>query len=87
VPGKRAIKKKRSDTEEPSVSIEYLLVKYSDQRAVLADGDKVGITNHTMILPANEYSITLEGAGYAPASQDVVLAGTSVMRPMVLVFQ
>ncbi len=69
------------------MSIEYLFVKYSGQRTVLADGDPVGITNHTMILPADEYTITLDGEGYTPASQDVVLAGTSVMRPVVLVFQ
>ncbi len=70
-----------------AVSIEYLLVKAADQRSVLADGEKVGVTNHIMMLPADEYTITLEGAGYTPAQQDVVLAGTSVIRPAVLVFQ
>jgi hypothetical protein len=66
--------------------MEFLLVTYSDQVTVLADGDKVGITNHTMILPANEYSITLDLQGKSPAPQDIVLAGTSVMRPKVVVF-
>jgi hypothetical protein len=70
-----------------AVSIEYLLVKAADQRSVLADGEKVGVTNHIMMLPADEYTITLEGSGYTPAQQDVVLAGTSVIRPAVLVFQ
>ena len=70
-----------------NVSIEYLIVKFNDQRAVLADGDKVGTTNQTLNLPADEYSITLEGSGYSPAVQDVVLAGTSVARPMVIVFE
>jgi hypothetical protein len=79
--------KGRTGKEDQNVAVQYLLVKYSDQRTVLADGDKVGITNHTMILPADEYTITLEGSGYSPASQDVVLTATSIMRPMVLVFQ
>lgn len=68
------------------MAIEYLLVSYPDQRAVLADGDGVGFTNHTLMLPADEYVITLDGNGYQPASRDVVLAGTSIVRPMVIAF-
>jgi hypothetical protein len=69
-----------------AVSIEYLLVKAADQRSVLADGEKVGVTNHIMMLPADEYTITLDGARDTPAQHDVVLAGTSVIRPAVLIF-
>ena len=68
------------------MAIEYLLVTYPEQRAVLADGDGVGFTNHTFMLPTDEYLITLEGAGYAPLSQDVPLAGTSLVKPMVISF-
>lgn len=71
------------------MSLEYLLVVFPDdqpQRVVLADGDKVGLTNHILMLPANEYEISLEGAGYTPKSRDVVLAGTSVMKPKVVSF-
>jgi hypothetical protein len=68
------------------MSIQYLLVKFSEQRMVLADGDQVGVTNHTLMLPADEYTMTLDGGGYAPPSQDIVLAGTSLVRPMVIVF-
>ena len=68
------------------MSIEYLLVTFHEDRTVLADGDSVGVTNHTLMLPANEYTITLDGADYAPPNQDVVLAGTSVMRPKVIGF-
>jgi len=68
------------------MSVEYLLVVYKDDRGVLADGQKVGVTNHTLMIAANEYEITLEGDGYAPPSQDVVLAGTSIMRPKVITF-
>jgi archaellum component FlaF (FlaF/FlaG flagellin family) len=68
------------------MSVQYLLVKFTEQRAILADGELVGITNHTLMLPADEYTITIDGGGYTPASQDVVLAGTSLVRPMVIVF-
>ncbi len=71
---------------EDAVSIEYLLVTYAQDRDVLADGDRVGVTNHTLMLPADEYLITLSGDGYAPPNASVVLAGTSVMRPKVVVF-
>ena len=70
------------------MSLEFLLVVFpeNEPRAVLADGDKVGFTNHTLMLPADEYTITLEGGNTEPPSQDVVLTGTSVMRPKVVSF-
>lgn len=68
------------------MSIEYLLVVYHDDRDVLADGNRVGVTNHTIMLPTNQYGVSLAGEGYAPANQDVVLAGTSVMNPKVVKF-
>jgi len=66
--------------------IQYLLVTYPEQRAVLVDGAGVGFTNHTLMLPADEYSITLDGSGYQPASQQVVLSGTSLVKPKVVAF-
>jgi PEGA domain len=68
------------------MSVEYLLVHYKEDRDVLADDDRVGVTNHTILLPPDEYIITLSGEGYAPPNQTVVLAGTSIMRPKVVVF-
>jgi hypothetical protein len=68
------------------MAIEYLLVSYPDQRAVLADGDGVGFTNHTLMLPADEYVITLDGDGYQPNRSDIVLAGTSIVRPLIIAF-
>jgi hypothetical protein len=68
------------------MSVQFLLVVYKEDRAVLADGDKVGFANHTLMLPANEYDISLEGSGYEPSSRSVVLAGTSIMRPRVVIF-
>ncbi len=69
-----------------AMSVEYLLVVYSDDRDVLADGDRVGVTNHTIMLPANQYLITLSGDGYAPANATVALSGTSIVRPQVVNF-
>jgi PEGA domain len=68
------------------MAIQYLLVVFPDQRAVLADQESVGFTNHTLMLPADEYVITLEGNGYQPANQEVVLSGTSIVKPKVVVF-
>jgi hypothetical protein len=68
------------------MAIQYVLVTYPEQRAVLADGDKVGFTNHTIMLPADEYLITLEGSGYRPTSEDIALSGTSLVKPMVVAF-
>jgi hypothetical protein len=71
---------------ESAMSSEYLLVVFPQDRAVLADGDKVGVTNHVLMLPANEYEISLDGGGYKPKSQDVILTGTLVVRPKVISF-
>ena len=68
------------------MAIEYLLVTYPESRAVLADGNGVGFTNHTLMLPTDEYLITLDGSGYQPPSQDIALSGTSLVKPMVISF-
>lgn len=66
--------------------MEFLLVTYPEEAVVLADDKSVGVTNHTLLLPADEYKITLKSTQTVPASQDVVLTGTSVMRPRVVSF-
>ncbi len=68
------------------MAIQYLLVIFPEQRAVLADEEGVGFTNHTLMLPADEYVITLGGEGYQPTTQNVVLSGTSIVKPKVIVF-
>jgi hypothetical protein len=73
-------------TEGGEMSVEYLLVVYKQDRDVLANGDRVGVTNHTILLATDEYIITLSGDGYSPPREDVVLAGTSIMRPKVVIF-
>jgi hypothetical protein len=76
----------RRPNEDREMSVEYLLVTHKDDRDVLVDGDRAGVTNHTILIPADEYIITLSGDGYAPESQTVVVAGTSIMRPKVVTF-
>ena len=54
------------------MAIEYLLVTFPEQRAVLADGNGVGFTNHTLMLPTGTSLVNpmvicfpLTGAGAA----------------------
>ncbi|MBI3367258.1 MAG: PEGA domain-containing protein [Burkholderiales bacterium] len=68
------------------MAIQYLLVTFTEERSVLADGAGVGFTNHILMLPSDEYEITLGGSGYTPASQSVALTGTSIVKPMVIAF-
>lgn len=68
------------------MAIQYLLVTFAEERSVLADGAGVGFTNHILMLPSDEYEISLGGDGYTPASQSVALTGTSIVKPMVVAF-
>lgn len=69
------------------MSVEYLHVVYKKgSLTVLADGDPVGVTNHTLMLPAGEYDVTLDGTGYAPTDQSVTLTDTSIMSPEIITF-
>jgi hypothetical protein len=68
------------------MSSEYILVTFPELRDVLTDGNVVGKTNRTLLLPADEYIVSLSGTGYSPAEQDVVLAGTSTQNPKVVAF-
>lgn len=68
------------------MAIEFLVVTFPEQRAVLADGAGVGVTNHILMLPGDEYEITIDGDRCTPASRVIALAGTSMVRPMVVAF-
>lgn len=76
----------KADPGGSITAIEYLLVTFPEQRNVFADGAGVGVTNHILMLPGDEYQITLDGGGYAPESLDVPLNGTSLVRPLVVAF-
>jgi hypothetical protein len=83
---KASRRKSGPSPREATVSIQFMLVSFPEQRAVQANGTNVGFTNHTLMLPADQYNVTLAEDGYAPQSQDVVLAGTAVMKPLVVIF-
>lgn len=68
------------------MAIQFLLVTFPEARAVLADGNGVGFTNHILMLPGDEYEISLEGGGCDPATQMIALGGTSLIKPMVIAF-
>jgi hypothetical protein len=73
-------------TREADVSIEFLLVTYPADVAVRADGNGVGFTNHVLMLPSDEYVVTVDDPAAKPPNQDVVLSGTSLVKPMVVAF-
>lgn len=68
------------------MTIQYLLVTFPEQCNVLADGVAVGVTNHVLMLPGDEYQITISSANCSPTSQDVALVGTSLVKPLVVAF-
>ena len=68
------------------MAIQFLKVDFPEERAVLANGNTVGLTGATLMLPPDEYQITLQGGGCEPASQTIVLNGTRIDSPMVITF-
>ena len=68
------------------MTIQYLLVTFPEQCNVLADGAAVGVTNHVLMLPGDEYEITLSSGNCSPTNQDIALVGTSLVKPMVVAF-
>jgi hypothetical protein len=69
------------------MAIEYLRVTYPLSRQVRANDVPVGDTNVRLRLPADVYSITLDGpSDYEPPSVDIVLGGTTPKNPKVVAF-
>lgn len=66
--------------------IEFLHVSFPGDAVVMANDKRVGVTNHTLMLPADEYKIVLKDMKTTPVAQDVVLTGTSIVRPKVISF-
>ena len=62
--------------------MEFLLVVYGTERDVLIDGVPAGITNHLITLAPGTYTVSLDGDGdFKPTEQDVLVAGSSPLRP------
>ena len=69
------------------MAVEFLWVSYEHDRDVEANDIVVGKTNVLLKLPADAYTITLEGLDdYDPPFVDIVLGGTSRKKPKRLVF-
>jgi hypothetical protein len=68
------------------MSFEYLLVKFREDRSVLANGTSVGGTNHCLTLPPGDYEISLDGEPTSPPTVGVELDGTSPLSPVVVEF-
>jgi hypothetical protein len=67
--------------------MEFLLVVYGTERDVLIDGVAAGITNHLITLAPGTYTVSLDGAGdFKPIEQDVLVTGSSPLRPMKVEF-
>jgi len=67
--------------------MEFLLVVYGTERDVLIDGVAAGITNHLITLAPGTYTISLDGDGdFEPTEQDVLVTGSSPLRPMKVEF-
>jgi hypothetical protein len=77
---------KRPARGEATMSVEYLLVTFKENRTVLADGTPVGITGHILMLPPGGYEITLDGNATTPADIPIDLLGTSIVRPKIVAF-
>jgi hypothetical protein len=86
------LKRKRTQSppyqskREDIVTFEYLLVNFRENRTVLADGMEVGVTNHILMLPPDDYTITLDGDPTTPPAANVALQNTMPMRPRVVLF-
>jgi hypothetical protein len=68
------------------MQLEYLLVTYASPQTVCADDTSIGVTNHILMLPAGDYTISLSGVTTVPPSADVSLDGTTVVHPQVVAF-
>jgi hypothetical protein len=69
------------------MSEEFLYVDFAETRRVLANGRDVGETNTTLMLQSNQYIVKLSGTGFDPASQKIVLSGTTEDDPYTVKFK
>jgi hypothetical protein len=67
--------------------MEFVIVIYPTKRSVYVDGALTGDTNEKLWMDAGTHKFDLGvPADYDPASQNVVMAGTTVLLPMKVVF-
>ena len=62
--------------------MEYVFVSFKEDRTVLADGKKLGQTNHTLLIENGHHSFTLGGPqNYQPEKVDAVIQNTTSLSP------
>ncbi|MGH8488709.1 MAG: hypothetical protein ACREXS_07590 [Gammaproteobacteria bacterium] len=67
--------------------MEYVKVVYPTNRFVFIDGEKGGISNDVLRVEAGTHVFDLGNQkNYAPQSQEVEVEGTTVLKPMEIVF-
>lgn len=66
---------------------QYLRVEYDRRRRVFIDGTHSGFTNKRLRVEEGPHQVDLgEPCNYEPAAWDIDIHGTSIGRPMELVF-
>jgi hypothetical protein len=67
--------------------MEFVMVVFPTKRSVNVDGVLTGNTNENLRMEAGTHRFDLgDPADYEPVSQEVVVQGTTVLRPMKVVF-
>lgn len=67
--------------------MEYLIVKYPQQRDVYVDGQLAGRTNQTLQIETGHHSFSLgEPVDYTPPSHTLAVADTDPILPMEIEF-
>ncbi|MEI6335262.1 MAG: hypothetical protein WCS87_11920 [Methylococcaceae bacterium] len=67
--------------------MEYVFVRFKEDRAVLADGKKLGQTNQTLLIVKGHHSFRLDGLkNYHPEKVDAVIQETTTLSPYKIEF-
>lgn len=67
--------------------MEYVFVSFKEDRAVLADGKKLGQTNQTLLIVKGHHNFTLDGQqNYNPAKVDTAIENTTPLSPYKIEF-
>lgn len=67
--------------------MEFVIVTYPTSRFVYIDGEKGGRTNEVLRVEAGTHEFDLGNLkNYEPESQEVEVKGTTVLKPMEIVF-
>lgn len=67
--------------------MEFVIVKYPEERDVYVDDQVIGVTNQTLEIDTGHYTFTLgEPQDYIPEEQTVEVIGTNPIIPLELEF-